>query len=253
MEDIQQSELRFYLPVIAGYVVACLVAWRLFLKFDLWNQQKQHSPEKPIKELIYSLLAVVLIFIIGRFYEAGFLLSSKQYPSVIWIINNLIIFSPMFFCLWWRKQHIETTLISAHVIHKRIFVGFAAAIIGVSTFLLLRGEGFRWIEILDRAIAPKGMANFVPVFLEGMVIAFLFVRLKWVSNLKVALAIPSALFAIGHLPGMIADGDPWWHMTFMSAVTGVISVFVLFTCFKARDIIWLGIVHYFMDVAIRAF
>jgi len=253
MEDIQQNELVFYLPVISGYLVACLVAWRLFLSFDLWGQLKDERPEKPVKELIFSLLAVVLIFVIGRFYEAGFLLSSKQYPSAVWIVNNLIIFSPMFLCLWWRKQHLESVLISFHAIHKRLSVGLVAAILGVATFLLLRAEGFRWVEVLSRGIVPKNLANFVAVFLEGMVIAFLFVRLRWVSNLKIALAVPSILFAIGHLPSMIADGDPWWHMTLMSLVTGTISVFVLFTCCKARDIIWLGIVHYFMDVAIRAF
>ena len=61
------------------------------------------------------------------------------------------------------------------------------------------------------------------------------------------------LFALAHVPGMLADGDPWWHIMLMSICTGSIAVFVLYTSSKVKDIIWLGLVHYFLDVAINAF
>ncbi len=48
-------------------------------------------------------------------------------------------------------------------------------------------------------------------------------------------------------------GDPGYHILFMSFVTATLAVFVLYTCNRTRDIIWIGLVHYFMDVAIQAF
>jgi len=252
MEDIQQSEFIFYIPVIASYAIACLVARQLFIKQKLWNQPEEFKPDKPVIELVIALLAVVAVFMVGRLYSAGYLLPARYNPYA-WIANNLIIYSPIFIVLLIRKQPITTVWISHKHIGFKLLVGGVASVISVSVFLTFRMEWERFIEVVTKSFSADALSYFVPVFLEGVAIAFLFVRLKWVSNLKVALAIPGVLFAMGHLPGMIVDGDPWWHMTLMSLVTGSITVFVLYTCYKTRDIIWIGIVHYFMDVAIRAF
>jgi len=118
---------------------------------------------------------------------------------------------------------------------------------------LLRSEWRRWPAVVGKSLSLDGLSNFVAIFLEGVALAFLFVRLKWVTNLRVALAIPALLFALAHVPGMLSDGDPWWHMVLMSLATGAISRFVLYTCDRLKDIIWIGLVHYFLDAAISAF
>ena len=42
-------------------------------------------------------------------------------------------------------------------------------------------------------------------------------------------------------------------MTAYFVVTGVVTVAVLHVLERSQDILWLGIVHYLMDVAIGAF
>ncbi|MEM9856583.1 MAG: hypothetical protein AAF843_04485 [Bacteroidota bacterium] len=252
MEDIQQSELRFYLPLIAGYLGACLVTL-LLLAFNKYEaRQSDYRPAKPWLELVLSLIVVVAIFIIGRAYTAGFLIPSELNP-IAWMINNLIIYSPIFIFLLLRKQPTETLWLSKQAILLKIFAGVLSSLVAVLIFTMLRGEAERTFVVIRRALTLEALSNFVAVFLEGVALAFLFIRLKWTTNLRVALLVPAVLFALGHLPGMLAEGDPWWHMVLMSTATGLVTIIVLYTCYQIKDILWIGIVHYLMDVAISAF
>ncbi|MEM9078344.1 MAG: hypothetical protein AAGC43_14975 [Bacteroidota bacterium] len=251
-QDIQQSELIFYLPLVASYVVACFLAYVIFKKNKVWGIPSVFEPQKPWQELVFAFIAVLCIFILGRIYDAGFLVSSR-YNSIAWIINNLIIYSPIFILVTLRKQPMVTLWISRKNLVLKVVTGFFCAFLGVFVFIALRGEIDRIGPILLKSISLDSIASFVAVFMEGVVVAFIFIRLKWVSNLKVALFVPGLLFALGHVPGMLAQSEPWWHIILMSIFTGFIAMFVLYTCNNIKDIVWLGIVHYFMDVAINAF
>ncbi|TDI69536.1 MAG: hypothetical protein E2O86_05280 [Bacteroidetes bacterium] len=252
MEDIQQSEFIFYLPLIAAYTGACLTSYFFFRRFKLILNEEVIRPKNANMELVLAVIAVAAIFAIGRIYDAGYLLSSKNNP-LVWIINNLIIYSPILILIAIRGHSLSTVWISPQKWHIKIISGLLSSIIALVIFFVLRSEWYRWAEVLDKSLSLKSLSNFAAVFLEGVAIAFLFVRLKWASNLKVALFIPAILFAFAHVPGMLADNDPWWHILLMSSVTGAITILVLYTCNKLRDIIWIGLVHYFLDVAINSF
>lgn len=253
MEDIQQSKLIFYLPILAGYAIACASAYLLFKMFGMTKVNEQEArPRKPYLELILGLGAAAAILAIGRIYTAGFLLPATYNP-LSWIINNLIIYSPIFIVLIARKQSTATIWITPGKWYLKVITGITASVLGVALFLGLRSEWYRWLPVIVKSFSLNGLSYFVAIFLEGVALAFLFIRIKWVANLKIALAIPALLFALAHVPGMIAENDPWWHIILMSLVTGSITVFVLYTCNKTRDIIWIGFVHYFLDAAINAF
>jgi len=250
MEDIQQSDLHFYGPLIIAYGLACALAIVLFQRLP--DRTRIDRPAKPWHELLWALMAVIGVLVIGRIYTAGYLISARYNP-LAWILNNLIIYSPIFVIVLLRGQSTATLWLSHKHLLQKIGIGIATGLFAVLSFLLLRGEGDRIQPVLFKAISSSGLINFVAVFLEGVALAFLFIRIRWVSNLAIALAIPSVLFALSHLPGMLADGDPWWHMVLMSLATGGIAVLVLFTCHRTRDVIWIGLVHYFMDAAISAY
>ena len=252
MEDIQQSEWLFYLPITLSYTVACLFAYYSYAKIGLLAKTELPPPARPGIELMLALVAIVCILLVGRLYTAGYLLSS-EYKSATWIINNLIIYSPIFVILLIRKQSLATVWLSPEKWYWKIGIGIVLGFVTVLLFLLLRSELHRLPTVWAKAFSAQGLSNFVAVFLEGVALAFLFVRLKWASNLRLALTLPALLFALAHVPNMLAEGDPWWHILLMSSATGFISVFVLYTCHRTNDIIWLGMVHYFLDAAINAY
>jgi hypothetical protein len=250
MEDIQQSELHFYGPLLIAYTLACALALILFRRLPV--RSSDYSPEHPWKELLWSIGAVVGVLVIGQVYTAGHLIPARYNPWA-WMANNLIIYSPVFVVVLLRGQSMSTLWLSNKHLAQKIGIGSVASFLAMLAFLLLRGEGDRFQPVLAKALSSSGLTNFIAVFLEGVALAFLFIRIRWVSNLAIALAIPSVLFALSHLPGMLADGAPWWHMVLMSLATGSIAVLVLFTCHRTRDIIWIGLVHYIMDAAISAY
>ena len=252
MEEIQQSKLIFFIPLMAGYASASLISYFLFLKFGLISKKEIPKTKKSFSELIYILIAIIGIFILGRIYSAGYLIPSKFNPMA-WIINNLIIYSPIFIILIFRKQSTVTIWISFNKWYLKLAFGVLASIVALSIFLILRSEWHRWPEIIEKSISIEGLSYFPAVFLEGVALAFIFVRLKWVFNLKFAITIPALLFALAHLPRAISNGDPWWDMLFFSIINGTITVYVLYTCDRTKDIIWIGLVHYFLDVATNAF
>lgn len=250
MENIQQSELHFYGPLIIAYCLASTLAIVLFRR--LQNQPPIAPPAKPWQEFLWALLAIAGVLLFGRFYSYGYLISARYNPWA-WILNNLIIYSPIFLIVLLRGHSMSTLWLSRKYLLQKIGIGCVAGFLSVLVFLLLRSEIDRIQPVLAKAFSSSGLTNFVAVFLEGVALAFLFIRIRWVSNLFIALAIPSVLFALSHLPGMLADGDPWWHMLLMSLATGGIAVLVLFTCQRTRDIVWIGLVHYLMDAAISAY
>ena len=72
---------------------------------------------------------------------------------------------------------------------------------------------------------------------------------SWKSNFLIA---PGVVFAATHIPRQLDSGMDTGEMVGYFAVTAGITFFVLYTLERSRDVIWLGIVHYLMDVAIGA-
>ena len=118
---------------------------------------------------------------------------------------------------------------------------------------MLRGELSRLPAILKSAVQLDSLSNFPAIFLENVALAFLFVRLKWAVGVRWAIGVPAVLFALAHVPGSLAEGDPMGHIVTFFFLTGGLTVVILYTAYRSRDIIWLGVVHYMMDIVIKAF
>jgi len=164
----------------------------------------------------------------------------------------VLIYSPIFIALIIRKQRLNTVFISTRDIPAKAGFGLAASLLSIVVFIGLRGEWNRFNDIILDAINPETLSSFPAIFFENVAVAFLFVRLKWVMGIKWAIAIPAILFALAHVPGSLAEGDPIGHIVTFFFLTGGLTTFILYTAYRSRDIIWLGFVHYFMDIAIKA-
>ncbi len=116
-------------------------------------------------------------------------------------------------------------------------------------FQLLRGDIAATPQALQKSISLHALSHFPAVFLEAVAVAFVFVRLRWVVGTFWAIAIPSVLFALGHVPSGIE---------YDRTVTELLTFFMFNSCFaaticgvvaKSRDVIWIAIPHYILDVA----
>jgi hypothetical protein len=81
--------------------------------------------------------------------------------------------------------------------------------------------------------------------------AFAFVRLRWVIGTAAAIAIPSLLFAAAHVPGQVEAGRDVVHIAVFFAFNTALPAAILWTVQRSRDVVWIGLVHYLMDIAIR--
>ncbi len=251
-----ESLSTYFLPVLLGYGIPCLL-WYLLSKYkpSVWPIITIEKPEKPGRDLIYGLLAVFGILGIGQLWSAGLLIpypSSKGTMSVIvhWL-NNLIIYSPVFIVLFLRKQSLHTIFLGFKDVPVKLVFGGLSAIVGVELYMVFNGGHAG--TILTKGLDYENIRNFLPVFLEGVALAFLFVRLKWTVGLKWAIAIPAILFSLAHIPRAINEESPLDVILIDSVLTALVTVVVFSTTAKSRDIIWLGVLHYFLDIAIGAF
>jgi len=255
MEEIMQSNTLFIVPLTMAYASICGLWFLLDRTGVLWRVVSIEKTNNPWLDLGISLLAVIGIFGIGQLYSSGLLIGTTQNETlnlIIWPLNNILIFSPIFIVLILRKQSLTTLFISKDNWLKKVTFGFLASVIGILIFLSLRGELGRGVEIMNNSVDPKTVSNFPAIFFENAALAFLFVRLRWAVGIKWAIVVPAVVFALAHVPGSIAEGDPWSHIITFFFLTGGLSTFILYTAYRSRDILWLGVVHYLMDVAIKA-
>lgn len=252
-----ETSFTFFLAIIAAYASACFVWLGIYrLSPTWWPVAVIEKPDKRYKDLLIAFGACVGIILMGQLYSAGLLLpdSSNSYVSALsWMVNNLIIFSPIFITLYLRRQSINTIFVSPKKLGLKLLFGVLASFLGILVFYLVANGENQFSRVFTEAFLLENIRNFPAVFLEGVAIAFLFVRLNWSIGKRWAIIIPSVLFALAHLPRSIGNGTPVPEILAYSAVTFAITCLVLYTSHKSRDVIWLGVIHYLMDIAIGAF
>jgi hypothetical protein len=164
----------------------------------------------------------------------------------------LIIFSPIAAVLIGRRQGPQTIFLSPRRLAEKIALGLTLGVAAVAIYLVLRGELLRLGECLAAAVAPERLNYFVPIFLEGVAIAFGFVRFRWLVGTPAALAIPAVLFATAHVPGQLAEQRTLVEIAAFFVFNSALVSAVLWTVQRSRDVVWMGMVHYLMDIAIKA-
>jgi membrane protease YdiL (CAAX protease family) len=125
----------------------------------------------------------------------------------------------------------------------------------MAVFSLLAGLGELALvpDTLARSVRGRSLNHLLPVFLEGVAVAFLWTRLAGVLGPRAALVVPCLLFAAAHVPSGIERGDGPWTLAAFFALNTLLPLAILANVARSRDVVWVGVAHYFLDVAIRAF
>lgn len=254
VETPQEATAFFFVPVAAAYVAPCAVWLALCSRQPrLWVAPQQLETQRPWLDLGLALAAAVGILLLGAAYRGGYLVPRAiGPPALVWLINSLIIYSPLALVLLVRHQPAVTAFVSPARLPKKLAWGIGGGALSLVIYLALRGELDSLGGILSKSIKPQQLVHFVPVFLEGVAVAFVFVRLRWALGLWSALAVPALLFAVAHIPGQLAEQRGFGEIAAFFALNSVLPAAVLYVAQRGQDVIWLGVIHYFVDVAIQA-
>ncbi len=254
-EPVQQASWGFFLPVAAAYLGACGVWIGLTWRFPrLWPARRELKTDRRWLDAALALLAVGLILVLGSAYRAGYLLPRAEgaWGRVAWALNTLTIYSPIALVMLARRHGPETVFLSGAGLARKAAFGVGCGVASVSMFHALRGEFGLIPRSLARAAGPDALASGLPVFLEGVALAFVFVRLRWALGLWCAILVPCLLFALAHVPGQVQEGRGGLEIAAFFAFNTLLPAAVLYVAQRSQDVIWLGIVHYLMDAAIEA-
>ena len=167
--------------------------------------------------------------------------------------NTLIIYSPIAVALWAQRQPASAVLLSRTALGRKLVTGLLLAVLAVTVYLGLRGELGLMATTAARCVEGRSLAHFLPVFLEGVAVAFLWTRLRAAVGPVPSLLIPCLLFAAAHVPRAIEERQSVATIAAFFVFNTMLPLAILATVARSRDVVWVGVVHWFMDVAIRAF
>lgn len=220
-----------------------------------WPDEPLVETEHKWVDLLMVAVGITGVFAVGEAYRNDWLIpktgSWTDHP--ISALNLSLPFAPIFLVLLIRRQSLATVWISSISIQWKLLAGVVASLAGVACFLAMRGELNRGEEILKDSMTIHSLIHAPAVFLEAVAIAFLFVRLKWVTGGFFAVLIGSLLFAAAHIPSGIQGGRPTIEIVQFFFFNTALAAFIFGVVAKSRDVIWIAIPHYFLDVAIGAF
>lgn len=254
MQDPQTATAYFLVPVATAYLTVCA----LWLVYDWrWKLSQSEPPleesNHPYWDLLLTLVAGAGILLLGAAYRAGWLFPTggTALGRVGWLVDNGIIYSPIVAVLAVRRQSSHTLFLSATRLPEKILLGLLLGVVAITIYSGMRGELREVPGYLASAVDSDKLVDFVPVFLEGVALAFAFVRLRWAVGMAAAIAIPSLLFAVAHVPGAIESGRGTAHVAVFFVFNTTLPAAILWTIGRSRDVIWIGLAHYLMDIAIR--
>jgi membrane protease YdiL (CAAX protease family) len=254
--EIQSASAGFMVPITLAYLAAC-GTWLIVKRLagDRWPDEEQFATDNRWIDLLSVVLVAIGVFGIGALYRAGWLLPSLpgRWSAITTTINLCLPFSPIAVCLLVRKQPTTTIWISRRALQWKLAVGFLAAAVGLIVFQWLRDDLSAIPNLLMDAVTAHSLSHFAPVFLEAVAVAFVFVRLRWAVGTGWAIAIPSLLFALAHVPSGIESGRSGLELASFVVFNTCLAAAIFGVVARSRDVLWIAIPHYVLDVAIGVF
>ncbi|HZN37848.1 MAG TPA: hypothetical protein VFD82_03540 [Planctomycetota bacterium] len=252
----QTATASFLLPVVIAWASAFLgLEGASRVVRSVWPAADTARSGWARLDLGIALLVATAIIGLGQLWTNGTLRWHwpGDWDHAAYAIAQLVIWSPLPFALWLRRQRAASAWTGADHLVVRLAVGFVLGCVAVTFYLAVRGELSRWPAIAAKAFTWHSLAHAAPVYLEGVGIAYVYVRLQWVVGSWVAALIPALLFAIAHVPRALEAGESAGSIAVFFGFNLVFVTTLLLVLARYRDVVSLGVVHFCMDVATGAF
>jgi hypothetical protein len=125
---------------------------------QLWKSTSSLSFSQPGKELGWALIAAFGILGVGQLYQHHMLLpESGAFRIPAEVLNQALIFSPVFFLLALRRHDLSTVWVRKDRIWLSIAIGLALALFAIRVFTLLRSGPHPWLAVTRDAYNPKNL------------------------------------------------------------------------------------------------
>jgi hypothetical protein len=255
-QTIQTATSSFFVPVVLAWalVFVGLELGRRWLP-RIWPCALASPSKRPWLDVGVALLVAAAILGLGQLWHSGAL--DWQWPGrwrhLAFALAQALIWSPLPIALWLRRQTAASAWTGADALLVRLCAGVVLGALAITVFLAMRGELSRWGEIATKALTLRSLAHALPIYLEGVGLAFLFVRLQWALGSLTAALVPAGLFALAHVPGSLAAGDTTGSIVGFFAFNLLFVAVLLRLLARHRDVVTLGAAHWLMDLAIAAF
>ena len=255
-DQVQEASADFFIPIAVAYMVVC-ATWIVmkWIAGNHWRGETAPESKRPWLDFGLVFVAAVGVFAIGQLYRNDWLLPGVEgrMNQVISSINLCIPYLPIFLILVIRKQPLSTVWLSGRSLHWKFATGVVSAIFGLLVFAALRGDLSTLGKIGPRLLQPHSWVHAPAVFLEAVAVAFVFVRLRWICHPALAILIPSVLFALAHVPGSIEEGRAIWEIVAFFLFNTALPAAIFTVVAISKDVIWIAIPHFLLDIAIDAF
>jgi len=244
-----------YLGLTGAYAIAILGWWIAFSLLRRaekaptpWREPAPYELERPWRELGIALLGAIGVLLIGQLWSRGWMLpATGPLAPPIEAVNQILIFVPVLLVPVLRRQGLRTALLPTVGWATRLVVGVVLAGLALSVYALLR-EGSRGPLAMAGAILRfENLDEAVQVLAEDLAIGIVLFRLASAVRRRWAVAGVAALFAVGHVPALVADGVGIEGMANLVLDLGL-GVMILGTVLRSADVLWFWPIHTVLDL-----
>ena len=238
-----------YPSLVVAYAAA-LLGWLALARLEWapWPAGEVVHLDRPWRSLAAALAGLVGVLSLGQLFVRGWLLPEGGLVGpVMGAVNQLVIFSPMLAVLVLRGEPWGSAWLAPGRRPARLAAGVALALVALLAYTTIRVDAESLPRVLGRIVRYENLSFAAQVFLEDVTIAVLFVRLSATIGPRWSVALTAALFAAGHIPAMLANGDRMYEvlLLFRDAALGAAVVAVLQ---RSRDVLWFWCVHLVLDL-----
>jgi hypothetical protein len=234
-----------YLGLLAGYVAAAGVFWVLFLAAPGIIQAQAAQFQRPWLELLALAIGIAGVLGVGQLFVAKMLLPDEG--VLFESLNQILIFAPALVVLAFFQPFTMKNFLPLDRAVSGLGLGLVLALLAFTAFIAAsRGMG-AWADAAAQTLRFENVPIVVQVALEDILIAALAARLTAATNVWVAIGVTAALFAVGHIPAMLAEGASLTDLWTLMLDTGL-GVMVIGAIIVARNVWWFIPVHSVMDL-----
>jgi hypothetical protein len=233
-----------YVGVASGYGAATLALWLLVVVAkSIVAAPEPVAFQRPWLESGIVIAAAVATIGIGQLYLRDMLLPDNG--VAFRTLNQAAIFAPILLAVFSLPARMRGAGLPLAAPMAGLGVGVALAAGAVVVYALARE--FSPGDVVTDIVAIDNIPHAAQVLFEDIAIAALLLRLRSAVGPAWSIVLAAALFAVGHIPAMLASGATLAEMTSLLFDTAI-GIMVVGAILRTRSIWWFWPLHTALDL-----
>lgn len=235
-----------YVGLFAGYGAATALIWLIwFLARGSIAAAESVRLQRPYLQLGLYFLAAAAVLLVGQAYIAKMLLPERD--AIARLLNQVLIFSPILVLLAASRRPLQSAYLGIGQAPGGLTSGAVAAGLAVFAYLVARGKEASLLTAFGQLPSTDDGVLALQILLEDVAIGAGLARVAAAANEHVAVVLVAALFALAHIPSLLATGVTVGELATLGLDT-VLGVVVGGAIIATRSIWWVIPIHVSMDL-----